>query len=276
MSGKETIAFVGGGNMAESLIGGLLAGGHPAAAIRVAEPAPARRDDLIERHGITAVEDNAAAARGADVVVLAVKPQVLADVCRDLGPALAEERPLFVSVAAGVRETDIARWLGGTPALVRVMPNTPALVGSGACALHAGAAVTTDQRELAERLASAAGLTVWLEDEAQMDVVTALSGSGPAYFFLVMEALTDAAAELGLERDTAAALCRQTAMGAALMARDAGEDFATLRRRVTSPGGTTEQGLAALEADGLRDALRRAVTAAHRRSAELADELGRQ
>lgn len=276
MSRSETFAFVGGGNMADSLIGGLLAGGHPAQAIRVAEPAAEQRNRLARRHGIATTADNPSAARGADVVVLAVKPQVLAGVCRDLGPTLADEAPLFVSVAAGVREADIARWLGGSPALVRVMPNTPALLGAGACALHASAGVTAGQRELAERLASAAGLAVWLDDESQMDIVTALSGSGPAYFFLIMEALTDAAAELGLDRETAAALCRQTALGAALMARDADEDFATLRRRVTSPGGTTEQGLAALEGDGLRDALRRAVSAAHERAGELADDLGRQ
>ena len=216
-----------------------------------------------------------AMAAVADVVVLAVKPQVLKPVATALAEAVQKRRPLIISIAAGVRTPAIARWLGGEVALVRAMPNTPALVASGATALYATAAVSPAQRALAESILRAVGLTLWLEDEAQMDAVTALSGSGPAYFFLVMEALEEAAVNgLELPRDIARLLTLQTAFGAAKMALESAEDMATLRARVTSPGGTTERAVEVLENGRLRALFAAALAAARQRSIEIAERLG--
>ncbi|MFP4683190.1 MAG: pyrroline-5-carboxylate reductase [Ectothiorhodospira sp.] len=273
---NETIAFIGAGNMARSLLGGLVTDGWNPEALWAADPDPQQRGEINRRWpGIHTVEDNDTAVAHADVVVLAVKPQVLGAVCRALSPAVQARSPLVVSIAAGVRGTDIDRWLGGGLPLVRCMPNTPALVGSGATALVANAQVTGDQRDLAESLLRAVGLTVWLDDEDQLDAVTALSGSGPAYGFLLIEAMENAGVDLGLPRETARLLALQTVFGAAKLALESDEDAATLRTRVTSPGGTTEQALAVLESGGLRDLMQRAMTAARNRSRELADQLGR-
>ncbi|MBK1693017.1 pyrroline-5-carboxylate reductase [Ectothiorhodospira mobilis] len=273
---NETIAFIGAGNMARSLIGGLIADGWNEDALWAADPDTAQRQEAQRRWpGMHTTGDGAEAVAHADVVVLAVKPQVLGEVCRALAPAVQSRKPLVVSIAAGVRGDDIARWLGGSLALVRCMPNTPALVGSGATALVANPQVTAHQRDLAESLLRAVGLTVWLEDEAQLDAVTALSGSGPAYGFLLIEAMENAGADLGLPRETARLLALQTVFGAAKLALESDEDAATLRARVTSRGGTTEQALAMLESGGLRDLMLRAMTAARDRSRELADQLGR-
>ena len=270
------IAFIGGGNLAASLAGGLIADGYPAAAIRVADPDPDRRERLAARWAVQVHEDNAAAARGAAVLVLAVKPQVVPAVARELGPLARAQGSLVVSVAAGVRTRDLARWLGFEAPLVRAMPNTPALVQSGASGLYATPGTSEAERERAESLLRAVGITVWVEDEDLMDAVTAVSGSGPAYFFLLMEALAEAGERLGLEAGQARLLALETAFGAAKMALEASEPPAALRARVTSPGGTTERALGVLEEGGFRELVSRAVAAARERARELADLLGRE
>lgn len=271
---KLSIAFIGGGNMARSLIGGLIADGFPADCVHVADPDGERLARLAQDFGVCTSGANTEAAAQADAVLLAVKPQSMKAACDELA-GCADGKRLFISVAAGIRETSLRAWLGeGTP-IVRAMPNTPALVQSGATALYANAAVSDAQREIAESVLRAVGLTLWVEDEAQMDAVTALSGSGPAYFFLVMEALEAAGRELGLPAETARLLTLQTAFGASKMALESEEDVAALRRRVTSPGGTTERALQVLEDAGLRTGFAQALRAACERSAELAEALGR-
>ncbi len=269
------IAFIGGGNMATSLIGGLIAADCAARNIWVAEPDTLKLAEFSERFSVNVTTSNQEAARQAQVVVLAVKPQALKGVATDLASTVQQGAPLVISIAAGIREPDITAWLGGTAAVVRAMPNTPALVQCGATALYANAAVSATQRELAESILRAVGMVLWLDDEAQMDAVTALSGSGPAYFFLILEVLENAAVRLGLAHDQARLLTLQTAFGAAKMALEAAEDSATLRMRVTSPGGTTEQAIQVLQEGGIQALFDSALKAAHARSAELAILLGR-
>lgn len=269
------LSFIGAGNMARSLIGGLIADGWPAERIRATDPDPDQRASLAARFGIDLGDDNRAAVATADIVVLAVKPQVMHTVAQEIAAAVLARRPLVVSIAAGIRATDLDRWLGGNAAIVRCMPNTPAMVQSGATALFANPRVSTEQRDRAESVLRAVGLTLWLEREELMDAVTALSGSGPAYFFLIMESLQAAGERLGLSAETARLLALQTAFGAAKMALESPEDAATLRQRVTSPGGTTERALQVLEDGGLRELMARALTAARDRARELADQLGK-
>ncbi|RMG37202.1 MAG: pyrroline-5-carboxylate reductase [Gammaproteobacteria bacterium] len=264
-----TIAFIGAGNMAAALISGLIADGVPPDRLLASDPDQERLQQLAHTAGVRTLQDNDAAVRAADVVVLAVKPQVLQRVAKELASAIGERRPLVISIAAGVRSDTLARWLGGNVPLVRSMPNTPAMLQAGATALYATAEVNESQRELAESILRAVGLVQWIEDEGLMDAVTALSGSGPAYFFLFMETLEKAAEKLGLPADTARLLTLQTALGAARMAIEAGEDPAELRRRVTSPGGTTERAIASFEKDDLAGMVERALTAARNRSVEL-------
>ncbi len=268
------IGFVGGGNMAASLIGGLIADHFPPERLWVSDPNEKRLEELKQRFGIHATTDNAALAACVDLVVLATKPQVLKQACAELREQVQARAPLLVSVAAGIRTSDIDTWLGGQMAIVRTMPNTPALVTSGATALYANAAVSHRQRELAEGLMRSVGLVVWVDDEPLMDAVTALSGSGPAYFFLVMEALEKGGERLGLPAETARLLALQTAFGAAKMALECREDCATLRQRVTSPGGTTERALEVLMAGDLPRLFEKAVTAARDRAVELSEVLG--
>ncbi|GBE10456.1 pyrroline-5-carboxylate reductase [bacterium BMS3Bbin12] len=268
------ITFIGGGNMARSLIGGLLADGTDPQRIRVADPDPGRREGLTAQGPVRVFADNAAAAADADAVVFAVKPQVLRAAASQLAPVVHRERPLVISIAAGIRSADLDRWLGGDAVVVRAMPNTPALVRSGATALYANSAVSAVRRDLAESILRAVGITLWVADEAMMDAVTALSGSGPAYFFLVMEALEAAGVELGLTPETARLLTLETAIGTARIAMESDEGVGRLRRRVTSPGGTTEAALAVLEQAGLHEQFRRALRAARDRSCALADEFG--
>ena len=271
------IAFIGGGNMARSLIGGLVAGGHEPDRIWVAEPDIGQRELLHGRHGVRTGSDNLAIAAEAEVIVLAVKPQILQGVARQLAPVVQARRPLVISIAAGVREPDLRRWLGGgSLALVRTMPNTPALVGSAASALFANEFVSEERQQLAESLLRAVGVTVWVDDESLLDAVTALSGSGPAYFFLIMEALERTALDLGLDADNARLLTLQTAFGAAKMALESVESPAILRARVTSPGGTTERALSILREGGLETLLAQALEAARSRARELGDLLGEQ
>lgn len=266
---NPTIAFVGAGNMAAALISGLIADGTPPQRLLASDPDETRLQQLAHTAGIRTLQDNEAAVREADVVVLAVKPQILQQVAKGIAAAVRDRRPLVISIAAGVRSDTLARWLGGDIPLVRSMPNTPAMLQAGATALYATPGVSEMQREQAESVLRAVGLVQWIEDEALMDAVTALSGSGPAYFFLFMEAMERAGEKLGLPAETARLLTLQTALGAARMAIEAGEDPAELRRRVTSPGGTTEQAIAAFENEGLAGLVERALTAARDRSIEL-------
>lgn len=268
------IAFIGGGNMARSLIGGLIADGVKPARIWVADPNPASLSDHQNHFGVRTTTDNSQAARQAQVIVLAVKPQVAKAAAQSLAGVLRERPALVISVAAGIRITHLRDWLGEETAIVRCMPNTPALVGSGATALFANPHVTREQKDLAESILRAVGMTLWVDDEDLMDAVTALSGSGPAYFFLVMEAMEQAGVALGLPRQTARLLTLQTAFGAAKMALESTEDVAALRRRVTSPGGTTEQAIRVLEEHGLAAGFEQALRAARQRSIELASLFG--
>ncbi len=271
---EQTIAFVGGGNMAGSLVAGLVASGFPADRVIVADPSPDQRAAIAERSGVATVADNREAIAGASVIVLAVKPQILRTVIDEAGDALRGSNALVVSIVAGLREQDIRRWIGGNPAIVRAMPNTPALLGCGATGLYANDTVSTDQRGVAESLLRSVGTVVWVSDEALMDAVTAVSGSGPAYFFLMMEAMEKAAAELGLPPADARLLIQETALGAARMALESPDDVATLGQRVTSPGGTTEAAIGLMRERQLPEAVVDGIRRARDRSIELAREFG--
>lgn len=271
---QPTIVLIGGGNMARSLLGGLLADGLDRTQLWVADPAEDQRQTVQARFGVRTTSSNEDAALQADILVLAVKPQVLKTVAQSLAPIVQKRRPLVLSIVAGIRSADLDRWLGGGVALVRTMPNTPALIQTGATALYARPAVDPDQRSQAESVMRAVGLTLWIEEESMMDSVTALSGSGPAYFFLVMEALEQAAVAQGLPAPLSRLLTLQTALGAARMALESEEELSILRSRVTSRGGTTEQAIAVLETGGLLQLFASAVSAARVRSEELATILG--
>jgi pyrroline-5-carboxylate reductase len=268
------IAFIGGGNMAASLIGGLIADGFDKNAIAVADIDANKLESLNQRFQIQTFQEAAAAAQMADTVVLAVKPQALKTVAEQITNTVQAKRPLVISIAAGIRTVDIGRWLGGEVAIVRAMPNTPALVQCGASALFATSNVTEAQRESAESVLRATGLTVWVDNEEQINIVTALSGSGPAYFFRIMESLESAATELGLPAHAAHLLTLQTALGAAKLAMESSETVAGLRQSVTSPGGTTEQGLRVMEERGIDELFKEVLRAANDRAKQLADELG--
>lgn len=271
---QASIGFIGGGNMARSLIGGLIADHYPNTLISVSEPDATARGKLAADFSIEVLEDNQQLARTVDVLVLAVKPQMMKQVAEEIRDSVQAGQPMVVSIAAGIRSVSLDSWLGGGVALVRTMPNTPSLVGSGAAGLYANALVSEEQKAVAESILRAVGLTLWVRDEAQLDHVTALSGSGPAYFFLIIEALEAAGVKLGLPQESARLLAVQTAYGSAKMALESPEDAATLRQRVTSPGGTTEQALKVLEEGKIRELFEQALTAASERSAELADIFG--
>jgi pyrroline-5-carboxylate reductase len=264
------IAFVGGGNMATGLVGGLIARGTVPSDIVVADPEAGQRSRLERDYGVTTVAEAPAAVTGARTVVLAVKPQV----ARSIAGLVAASRALVISVAAGIRLQDLARWLGPGVPLIRTMPNRPALIGAGITALYATPAVDASSRQTAETILAACGPTVWVPDESQLDVVTAVSGSGPAYFFLLIECLEAAGIELGLDPVTARRLAVETARGSGRMAAEASEPPAELRAQVTSKGGTTAAALAVLEAAGVRGIFAAAVAAGARRSTELAQEFG--
>jgi pyrroline-5-carboxylate reductase len=274
MHNIRRLAFIGGGNMAAALIGGISKRGHNPDHIVVADPSREQLERLSRDYGIRTAADNQTAAAGAEVVVLAVKPQQMRAVALGLAPHLAASNPLVISVAAGIPHAALARWLGPQAAIVRTMPNRPALNGFGATGLYAPPCVGAAYRALAEAVMAAVSATVWVDHESQMDTVTALSGSGPAYFFLFMEALEAAAHARGLPDDVAHKLTLETAFGASQMARMSGESLAVLREQVTSKGGTTAAALAVLDAAGLRAIVAHALAAADRRSAELAAEYG--
>jgi len=271
LGGMETssIAFIGGGNMARSLVGGLVARGHSPGSLRVAEPVAELRDALAGDFGVAVHAAAPDAAAGAAVWVLAVKPQVMRQVCEALAPMAQESRPLVLSIAAGLTAGQIDRWLGGGQAVVRSMPNTPAMLGAGATGLFANDQVAPAQRQAAENLMQAVGLTAWIPDEALMDAVTAVSGSGPAYVFLLAEAMQAAGEAQGLAPDTARTLVRQTLLGAARMLSESPDPAAVLRQRVTSPGGTTQAAVESFERGGFRELVDAAVAAATERGREL-------
>lgn len=270
---KTRIAFIGAGNMAASLIGGLRAKGLDATHIRASDPGAETRARVSAEHGIEVFADNADAIQDADVVVLAVKPQAMKAVCEAIRPSLKPNQ-LVVSIAAGITCASMTNWLGAQP-IVRCMPNTPALLRQGVSGLYATAEVNTEQRQQAQELLSAVGIALWLDEERQLDAVTAVSGSGPAYFFLLIEAMTAAGVKLGLPAEIAAQLTLQTALGAAHMAVASDVDAAELRRRVTSPAGTTEAAIKSFQAGGFEALVEKALGAAAHRSAEMAEQLGR-
>ncbi|UPG93455.1 pyrroline-5-carboxylate reductase [Luteibacter aegosomatissinici] len=267
------IAFIGGGNMATALVAGLVRHGAQPGGIAVAEPRAEALQELSRQYGVATYTDNAAAAEGASLLVLAVKPQLMAEVCRGLRTVVQQYRPVVVSIAAGIRIAQIERWLDAALPVVRCMPNTPAMFSAGATGLYANARVSAPQRAEAQHVLDAAGLTVWVPEEEQLDIVTALSGSGPAYFFLMVEALENAAVAQGLDRETARALAAQTALGAGRMLMESGDDAATLRQKVTSPKGTTQAALDSFQADHFPAVVGRAVDAARRRGVELSEQM---
>ena len=268
------IAFIGGGHMSSALVGGLRARGTSPQDITVADPVAAQRERLQFDFGVRVTADNAAAVRDADLVVLAVKPQQMAEAARGIAAELSRRPRTVVSVAAGIRLGNLRAWLGAGVPVVRTMPNRPALIGAGITAAYADADVGPAERAAVEQVLSAAGALVWLEAEGQMDAVTALSGSGPAYFFLLIESLEDAGVALGLPRATARRLAVLTALGSGRMAAEGNDPPAVLREQVTSKGGTTAAALTVLEAAEVRATFAAALAAAARRSTELADQFG--
>jgi pyrroline-5-carboxylate reductase len=257
-----SITFIGGGNMARSLIAGLVRKGTAPAHIHVAEPVADLRAQLTADFGVKTYASAAEAAAQGGVWVLAVKPQVLRDVCAALADIAQAQRPLVVSIAAGITSPQLERWLGGNAAVVRAMPNTPALLGAGVTGLFATAGVSDAQRAQADQVLSSAGRTVWIDDEARMDAVTAVSGSGPAYVFLLAEAMEAAGIAQGLPADAARTLVVQTLLGASRMLDESGEAPAELRRRVTSPNGTTQAAIERFQGEGFEAMVGRAINAA--------------
>ena len=267
------IAFMGGGNMAGALIGGLLAKGYAAESLSVVEVVPEARESLVARYRVHVSAAPDASTLAADTVVLAVKPQDMRQAVISLSGRL--ERQLVVSIAAGIRLEDLSRWLGGYSKLVRVMPNTPALVGAGIAGLYARPDVSVEERARAEAILGAVGKTVWVEDEALIDPVTAVSGSGPAYVFYFIEALERSGVALGLAPEAARTLAIQTFVGAARLAAESSEPPSVLRERVTSKGGTTEAALKVFAAEDVAGRIGRALEAASARGAELGRQFGK-
>jgi pyrroline-5-carboxylate reductase len=269
------IAFIGGGNMAAALISGLAGKLTDGAGIHVVDPNADALARLQAAHGVTTATAIDVSVVIADVLVLAVKPQQLRDVAETLAPLLARGAPLIVSIAAGIRAADLSRWLGGYGAIVRCMPNTPALVKQGITGMVAMPGVTVAQRDEADAIMAAVGKTVWLADEALIDPVTAVSGSGPAYVYYFIEAMQQAAEELGLTEEQGRELAIATFAGAAQLAAESNEPVGVLRERVTSKGGTTYAALTSMQASGVKEAIVAAVKAAAARGRELGVELGK-
>jgi len=268
------ISFIGGGNMATALIAGLAGSIAQAEDIHVVDPSPEALDKLGAQYGVGTAPAIDAAVAGADVIVLAVKPQQMREVAASLKPHLTGQ-PLLLSIAAGIRGADLSRWLDGYGAIVRTMPNTPALVGMGITGMVAMAGVSAEQKEAADSILRAVGKTVWLDDESLIDPVTAVSGSGPAYVFYFLEAMQQAAVEMGLSDQQGRALAQATFAGAAQLAAQSSDTVEVLRQRVTSKGGTTHAAITSLEAAGVKEAIVAAMKAAAARGRELGDELGK-
>ncbi|NOQ78660.1 MAG: pyrroline-5-carboxylate reductase [Gammaproteobacteria bacterium] len=277
---NKKIGFIGSGNMAYSLIGGLTSTGMKGQNIWISDPSTEKMTPIASQFSVNMTNSNIELVQSVDIIILAVKPQQLAQVCTEIAASVAKTRPLVISIAAGVLSKDIESWLNenqdkqSSLSLVRCMPNTPALVQSGATALFANKQVTHEQKTLAESILRAAGLTLWLENESDMDAVTALSGSGPAYFFLVIDAMEKAGIQLGLTEKTAHLLAIQTAFGASKMALESNDSPETLRKKVTSPGGTTEKAIGILQDGQLEALFAKALEGARDRSIELAQILG--
>ena len=266
------IGFIGGGNMAASLLNGLIASGHDPKQLWVSDINAEALANLSAKLGINVTQNNQEVIDSSEVVVLAVKPQIMAQVAKEIAPYL-QTRHLIVSIAAGITQAGLMKWLGADTAIVRCMPNTPALVLTGATALHANANVSQGQRDLAETIMRAVGIALWVENESELDAVTAVSGSGPAYYFLLMEAMEKVALELGLSEASARLLIQQTALGAAKIALESSEAPAELRRRVTSPGGTTQQAIETFERGGFSELVAKALQAARNRSIEMSKQM---
>lgn len=269
----SNVCFIGAGNMARSIIGGLIKQGFEADAICATATQLRTLENVAQDFGIRTLQDNNLAVKDADLIVLAVKPQKMKEVCL----ALADAVPagcVIMSVAAGISCQSLQQWLGHSSRIVRCMPNTPSLVQKGACGLFASANVSAEQKSLTQKVMQAVGEVQWLEDETQMDAVTAVSGSGPAYFFLMLEAMVEAGIEQGLSAEVAQRLAIQTAAGAAELARTSDVDLAELRRRVTSPGGTTEQAIQTFEHLQLRSIVKQAMQACSDRARQMAIDLG--
>lgn len=274
----KKISFIGGGNMAQALISGLIGRGIKPTDITVADPSADIRDHLksqkintVDPTANTETDNSQVAVKSADVIVLAIKPQVMSKVVADFSEVL--DKQLVISVAAGLSTDSISNMLGGYKNIVRAMPNTPAMIQKGATGLYATSQISDDDKQLASSLMSASGLVSWVEDESQLHAVTAVSGSAPAYFFYMIESMIDAAVKQGLDRKQASALAMQTALGAAQMAITSDETPADLRRKVTSPNGTTEAAINSLQQNNFAQIIEKAMQACYDRSEEISKEL---
>ena len=268
----QKIGFIGGGNMASSLLSGLIASGHSPQHLWVSDINPETLTTLAKNLNVNTSACNDELINAVDVVVLAVKPQTLGSVAKSAASLIQQKKSLVVSIAAGISQHSLSQWLGADTAIVRCMPNTPALVLTGATALHANLQVTPEQRNLAENIMRSVGIALWVNEESELDAVTAVSGSGPAYYFLLMEAMEKAALELGLNEVTARLLVQQTALGAAKIGLESSESPEQLRKRVTSPGGTTQKAIETFEQGGFTELVSKALHAARDRSIEMSKE----
>ena len=270
---NSKVGFIGGGNMGRAIAGGLLRGGMHATDLMIAEPLPAQCDVLRkELYGIMVTDDNAAVAAAVDTLLFSVKPQILKPVCRGLAAIVQQSRPLIMSIAAGPTIRDIDQWLGGGLSVVRVMPNQPALIDQGISALFANEQAAEAERIMAEKIMSAVGQVVWLDSESKMNAVTAVSGTGPSYFYLLIDCMIEAAIKFGIDPDIARTLAVETARGATALASAESESMASLIERVRSPGGTTTAAFEQLDSADVRGIFAAAIDAAERRAAELARE----
>ena len=268
----QKIGFIGGGNMASSLLSGLIASGHSPQHLWVSDINPETLTTLAKNLNVNTSASNDELINAVDVVVLAVKPQTLGSVAKSAASLIQQKKSLVVSIAAGISQHSLSQWLGADTAIVRCMPNTPALVLTGATALHANVQVTPEQRNLAENIMRSVGIALWVNEESELDAVTAVSGSGPAYYFLLMEAMEKAALALGLNEVTARLLVQQTALGAAKIGLESSESPEQLRKRVTSPGGTTQKAIETFEQGGFTELVSKALHAARDRSIEMSKE----
>lgn len=266
------VRFVGAGNMASSLIGGLLNRGFLSSQITASDPGGHQRQRLTEKFGVQTFNDNNVHFGIPDVVILAVKPQIMKQVALDIAQSVQETNALVISIAAGIKIEHLEKWLSHEVAIVRTMPNTPALIGEGATGLFANDEVTQAQKHLTESIMDSVGISHWVDAEFKIDVVTALSGSGPAYFFLFMEYMQKTAIELGLSPEVAAKLTEQTALGSAILAQRSPDDIKVLRERVTSPNGTTEAALKSFDENHLENVIKQALQAANDRSVQLSKD----
>ena len=273
MENKTVIGFIGAGNMAYALIKGLLNNGFDANQINISDPNEELLRNRESELKVTTYSDNASLLSNSDVIFFAVKPQVLSNVCLEL-KGIVKSKHLFVSIVAGIRSSDINRWLGGNFSLIRTMPNTPALFQSGVTGLFANELVDNEQKSLVESILSSVGECFWVNEEKLIDAITAISGSGPAYFFLLMESMKQAGMALGLDEETANSLSIQTAYGASLMANKTGKDSRTLRTEVTSPNGTTQSAIESFQDQNFEGIVANATRAAYDRARELSNELG--